>query len=241
MLVVDPSAPRALRGAPIAVLDFETTGPDPRTCIPVQVAVTHCLLGDSAPEVVHQALINPGVPIPPDATAVHRITDEMVRGAPGWPEAVHDVLRALEGRVLVAFNLTFDWQVLVRGVKAAGLDPACVPLGALDPLVWTKVVHRYEKGKRLTDVCARYGVPIEAHDAAADTVATALVMPKLLHDLGRHPDCGVPPLRSVGGMWAWTRQRAIAEDQGYAAWCARSGRPPPTLYWEELVSGSWSP
>ncbi|HMV67643.1 MAG TPA: 3'-5' exonuclease [Myxococcota bacterium] len=241
MVVVDPDAARPLRGAPVAVLDFETTGPDPRACRPVQVAVTWCLLGDTEPEVALQTLIDPGEPIPAEATAVHHISDAMVRGAPRWPDVVPELLRALEGRVLAAFNLTFDWQVLVRGVAETGLDPALVPFGALDPLVWAKVVHRFKKGKRLTDVCERYGVPIAAHDAAADTIATAQVMPKLLHDLGRHKECGPEPLRSVGGMWAWTRRQAVVEDKGFATWCAGAGRPAPVTYWEELLAGGWRP
>ena len=240
-LVMDPAAKRPLRGAPVAVLDFETTGPDPRSCVPVQVAVAHYLLGDSEPDVVYASLINPGVPIPEGATAVHHITDEAVKDAPTWTEALEPLLHALEGRVLVAFNLPFDWQILARGVVASGRSLSELPFGGLDPLVWAKVAHRYQKGKKLVDVAARYNVPIDAHDASGDVLATARVMPKLLHDLGRHQECGRDPLLSVGAMWAWTLRNALAEDRGYAAWCRTQGRLDPILYWEELSSNAWIP
>jgi DNA polymerase-3 subunit epsilon len=236
MYVIPPQDPRPLRGVPAAFLDFESTGPDPRTAIPVQVAVVHCDLGNTEPRVVYQTLIDPGVPIPAESTAVHRITDAMVQGAPPWPEAVHAVLEALQGRVLGAFNLPYDWQILARGVEGVGLARGVVPFGALDPLVWAKTVHRYEKGKRLVDVCARYGIEVDAHDAAGDALATALVAPKLLHDLGRHRECGVDPLRSVGGIWAWTVAAAVRDDVSYAAWCARNGKPAPSTTWEQLAS-----
>lgn len=234
-LVMDPNAARPLRGAPIAVLDFETTGPDPTSCLPVQVAVCHAALGDSEPEVVYKSYIDPGVSIPAESTAVHHITDAHVQGAPRWPEAVRALVPHLEGRVLVAFNLPFDWQVLVRGWVEVGGDAAELPFGALDPLVWAKVVHRYQKGKRLVDVAGRYGIEVDAHDAAGDVLATALLMPKLLHDLGRHRECGKPPLMSVGAMWAWTRARGIEEDRGYAAWCRTQNKPEPASVWERLA------
>jgi DNA polymerase-3 subunit epsilon len=240
VVVLDPTSDVALRGAPVAVIDFETTGPDPLTCRPVQVAVAWCRLGDTEPEIALKMLIDPGEPIPPGATAVHHITDEMVRGARPWPDAVSEVVQAVHGRFLAAFNLPFDWQVLARGLAEAGRDPSEVPFGALDPLVWAKTAQRYEKSKRLVDVAGRFGIEVDAHDAAGDALATALIMPKLLHQLGRHAECGAAPLRSVGGMWAWTRARGIADDLGYAQWCASKGRPAPTLVWERLAVG-WLP
>jgi DNA polymerase-3 subunit epsilon len=240
MIVIPPQDPRPLRGAPCAFLDFESTGPDPRTALPVQVAVVHCELGDAAPRVVYASLIDPGVPIPPESTAVHRITDAMVEGAPRWPEAVRAVLDAIRGRVLGAFNLPYDWQILARGAADIGLAPADLPFGALDPLVWAKTVHRFEKSKRLVDVCGRYGIEVDAHDASADALATAQLAPKLLHDLGRHRECGAEPLRSVAGIWAWTVAAAVRDDASYAAWCARNGRPAPSSSWRELTASGGS-
>lgn len=240
MIVIDPHADLALRGAPVAVLDFETTGPDPTSCRPVQAAVAWCALGDSEPEVVLKLLIDPEEPIPDGAAAVHGITDDMVRGAPTWPEALPRLLEVLHGRVLAAFNLPFDWQVLARGVAEAGGDPRDVPFGALDPLVWAKTAQRYEKGKRLVDVAGRYGVDVDAHDAAGDATATALIMPRLLHDLGRHRECGREPLLSVGAMWAWTVRQALADEESFAAWRAKNGQPAPTRAWDRLAAG-WMP
>ena len=65
---------------PVVVLDFETTGPDPKTCEPLEVAAARFEGGRCVAE--YQTLLSPVEPIPPEATAIHGITDEMVDGQP---------------------------------------------------------------------------------------------------------------------------------------------------------------
>jgi len=69
--------------AVFAVMDLETTGFDPETEAPVEVAVTSLQVG--APEecqiiALGSDLIDPGRPIPPEARAVHHLSDADVRG-----------------------------------------------------------------------------------------------------------------------------------------------------------------
>jgi len=229
MLVLPPTSERALRGVPVAVLDFETTGPDPETAIPVQIAVVHCALGDDEPRVVYKTLVNPGVPIPEGASAVHHIVDADVVDAPSWPEVLPSLLAVLEGRVLAAYNLPYDWSILARGVRDA--DAGELPFGTLDPLVWAQVVHKYKAGKKLVDVAARFGIEVDAHDAAGDALATALVMPLLLHELGRHPEGGRAPLLSVDAMWRWTCRAARMNEMERADYHRKKGNPPFQPSW----------
>jgi DNA polymerase-3 subunit epsilon len=52
-----------------------------------------------------ERLINPGVPIPAEATAVHKITDEMVANAPTFEEIIDDFVAFCDGdAMLVAHN-----------------------------------------------------------------------------------------------------------------------------------------
>lgn len=236
MIVLDPNSSRPLRGVPVAVLDFETTGPDPQTCFPVQVGIVRCFLGDSEPWVRLDTLVNPGVPIDPGATAVHHITDEQVANAPRWLDMVDEIVRLLDDHLLVAYNLPFDWQILRRGVIASGRDASVLPFGGLDPLVGYKVAHRYEKGKKLVDAAAYYGETFGAHNAAEDARVTAKILPRILHDLGQMPVCGRGPLLSVGAMWAWTRRHGLNEEESYVAWCAKNDREPPKRVWQRLLA-----
>ena len=77
---------RPLRGCPVAVIDVETTGIDPREARIVEIAVvTVDALGESEPVVAYHQRVRPDIPIPPDATKVHGISDADVAGCLPWP------------------------------------------------------------------------------------------------------------------------------------------------------------
>lgn len=234
---------RPLRGARVAIFDFETTGADPATCHPVQVAIAHCDLGVTEPVLAFQSLIRPPCAIPAEATAVHGISDLDVQDAPAWDDIEEEVFNATAGRILCAYNLPFDWQILAR------LDPLPRPFFGLDPLVWVKAISKYEKGKKLSDECARRGIPLAAHDAGADAIATAQLLPLLLRDLvrGRErldtygraqkdgPWCSVDDVSTVEGIWSWTTATALEQERDFAAYRKREGQEAPSLSYHTLL------
>lgn len=61
-----------------------------------------------------EGLINPGIPIPPDATAIHKISDAMVAEAPTFAQVAQDFVTFCEGDVvLIAHNNdSFDYPIL---------------------------------------------------------------------------------------------------------------------------------
>jgi DNA polymerase-3 subunit epsilon len=126
-------------------------------------------------------LIDPGVPIPPGATRVHGITDEMVRAEGRSPvEALAEVAAALREAVaagvpVVAFRAGFDCTMLSYELERHGIpQPDWTNMTIVDPSVLDKRVDRYRKGKRTLGVtAAHYGVPHgDAHSAAGDAAAT---------------------------------------------------------------------
>lgn len=93
----------------IRVIDFETTGlpPDAAVC---EVGWCDVLAGDCSPTVGGPVsrLCNPGRPIPPEAMAVHHITDEDVADA---GQAMHAFAEMSAGvDVFVAHNAAFEKQ-----------------------------------------------------------------------------------------------------------------------------------
>jgi len=89
-----------------AVLDTETTGLG-STAEVVQIAI----VGADGTTVL-DTLVRPIGLIPPDAVAVHGITNAMVDGAPSYPD-VHPTLQAvLSGRLVVCYNAAFDRRIL---------------------------------------------------------------------------------------------------------------------------------
>jgi len=98
----------------LVFFDLETTGLDPEKDRIVELAM-------SAEEGEVYSLVNPGMPIPAEATATHGITDDDVRGAPPFRELVEAVEGMLEDAVLVGYNsLRFDVPFLDAELRRAG-------------------------------------------------------------------------------------------------------------------------
>lgn len=96
-------------------LDTETTGLDPTAQI-VEVAL---LEHDGT--VLLETLVRPTRRIPQDAIWVHGITDEMVAGAPAWPEVWAELASRLQGRALGIYNVDFDLRLMRQSHKTHGL------------------------------------------------------------------------------------------------------------------------
>lgn len=224
-------------GAPCAVIDFETTGPDPTSCVPVSVAVGHFHLnarGDIEVDVVLNQIANPGIPIPEGAFAVHGISDETVRAAPAWLEVAPSIPPLLEDRLVYAYNAPFDLTILHRDT---GLWPPFFTCG----YALASQVDKYKRGKKLADVCGRRGVSFMAHDAREDIIAAACILPYLIADglASTSQDTRLWPdeIRTVGGLTAWTLRSGLARDREYAAWCStQPDKPRPVSMWERIQS-----
>lgn len=91
------------------VVDTETTGFDPENDAIVEIAAVD-VENNVVSEFIRESLIFPAMLIPPEASAVHHITSEMVRQSPRSREVIPDIL--LPDRtprpVYVAHNAKFD-------------------------------------------------------------------------------------------------------------------------------------
>lgn len=169
---------------PLAVLDLEATGVDPATARVVEVALylvdQH---GNIDPMV--DTLVNPGVPMPAEATAVTGIStaDLDARGA-NPAMILGQTADALDGLVrdgvpIVIYNATYDWPLLAAEFARHGLSnlPKVPPTVIVDPLVLDRHVDRYRKGKRtLAATAEHYGVHLEdAHRATPDAMVAVAV------------------------------------------------------------------
>lgn len=95
------------------ILDTETTGLGDDAEI-VQVAI---LTTDG--RTVLDSLVRPTRPIPPGATAVHGITDEIVRVAPDWRALWPAIAQVLGGRVVVVYNAAYDTRLIRQSCMLA--------------------------------------------------------------------------------------------------------------------------
>jgi DNA polymerase-3 subunit epsilon len=165
---------------PLAVIDFETTGFDDQLDRVVEVGVVCFSAGEVSAR--HSWLLNPDMPIPESAIAVHGITDAMVADAPRFWQIAEELRGALVGHLPVAYNATFDRRFMHTEMRRAGvltdLPPAVDPqVTWVDPLVWVRELMVDEKSKRLGDVCETLGIPLsDAHRAWADAEAAGHVL-----------------------------------------------------------------
>jgi DNA polymerase-3 subunit epsilon len=128
-------------------------------------------------------LVDPGVEIPGQATAVHGITTERAR-AEGLPAgvAISEIVAELQrlfthGTPVVAYNAPYDFSVIDREARRYGVAPLVSPSPIIDPLVIDKAVDKFRRGKRTLELTAAfYGVDLaDAHDAGADALAAGRV------------------------------------------------------------------
>lgn len=175
-----------LSDIPWVSIDTETTGRDAQADRVVEVG---CVLFRGGSVVGRKGwLVNPERPIPPDATAVHHITDDDVAAMPRFAEVAPEILEFIEGYLPLAYNATFDRQFLLAELARAAIDQVMPPAFRpevvwIDPLSWARELQKEEKSRALGDVCTRLGITLEnAHRATDDAEAAGQVLVHFLRD-----------------------------------------------------------
>jgi DNA polymerase-3 subunit epsilon len=177
-------------GKPLAVIDLETTGTDVKTDRIVEISVLK-ILPDG--ELIHRTRrVNPGKPIPVEATAVHGITDADVTGETRFEKLAAGLLAFLNGCDFCGFNLKkFDLRMLYAEFSRAGRKLDMEGRAIIDPM---EIFYRQEPRDLRAAVKTYLGREHEdSHSAKADVQATAEVLNAML---ARYPD--LP--RSVAGL-----------------------------------------
>lgn len=145
----------------------------------------------------HEIFINPGVPVPEEAAAVHGFTDEFLAENGAEPaEALFEIRRLFaqyRSLTQIAFNMNYDLSIIDTEMKRHGVSDNFGSWFAqngklVDGLVIDRHKDKYRKGKRNLETQAKhYGVPFDpdaAHNALYDTEVTAKVTVKILERFG---------------------------------------------------------
>lgn len=230
-----------------AVVDFETTGPEPRDRI-IQVGVA--VIEGGSIKRTYASFVNPGVPIPPEITRLTGITDADVADAPGLDDVMIDLLPLLDGASFVAHNAAFDYGVLQRALAECGYDP--FPGRVYDTLAALRFLFPGLAGLSLGRVTRTFGIELEQHHRADhDALATArlwllclermeslsLVTLRRLRDLFAASPHWDDMAFLIGGMIdrrereAWTPQAEEGVYRGFrmraGEWTGGTDRPDP--------------
>jgi len=154
---------------PIAFFDLETTGIKVATDRIVEISILRLQIDGSSQTLTKR--INPEMPIPPEVTAIHGITDDDVKDCPTFKQVAHELAQFLENCDLAGYNSNhFDIPLLVEEFLRADFDFDLKGRRFVDV---QNIFHKMEP-RNLSAAYKFYCDKelINAHSAEADTVAT---------------------------------------------------------------------
>lgn len=236
---------------PLVFFDLEATGISPENDRIVDIAMVKRL--PSGEETVYTSLVNPGMPIPREAVAVHHISDEMVAAAPSFRELAPRVIEFIGDADLGGFNVgRFDVPMLHAELKRAGYELTMEGRRILDAQT---IYHKMERRTLAAAYQFYCGKPLpDAHRAEPDARASLAVffgqleryadLPKTMD--GLHDFCNTKDPGKVDGegKFVWrngeaafnfgkhrtlTLREVMTRDPGYVKWLMGAERTTPEL------------
>lgn len=158
---------------PLVVFDLETTGIDVEKDRIVQIALIR--VEPDGERTDWESLVNPEQPIPPEATAIHGISDADVSDAPTLSQLRGEVERILEGADLAGYNsVRFDQPLLEQELARAGSEFDLTGVRHLDAMRIFHTMERRDLGAAFRFYCDKELVG--AHGALPDASATLEVL-----------------------------------------------------------------
>lgn len=228
--------------------DLETTGKSVTKDKIVQLAA---VLLDSEFRMIDQKniLINPGMPIPAEATAVHGITDEMVTGKPLFKDVAAELINLFSDCVLSGYNIK-NYDVPLLSEEFNRVNIAWPPVGIT--IVDAYKIFSLKERRDLSYAVKFYtGVDLQgAHDAEVDVDATINVfisqmqmyqdLREMTHkELQAFCDEGVKSLDLAGKItlndqdipcYSFGKSKGVpvVNDKGFGEWMLRNDFPSDT-------------
>lgn len=158
---------------PVCFFDLETTGMNMTSDRIIEIAVVKLM--PNGETLTKTNLLNPGVTIQPESTAIHGIRNEDVQGKPTFKEVAKEYARFMEGADLSGFNvLKFDVPMLVEEFIRAGVEFDYSRKKIIDS---QRIFHLMEK--RTLSAAYKFYVNKDlenSHSAEADTLASLEVL-----------------------------------------------------------------
>jgi ATP-dependent helicase Lhr and Lhr-like helicase len=183
---------------PYAVIDTETTGLDPARDRIIEIAVIRLNPDGTLRRTFSTILQSDQGPGP---THVHHLTDADLAGAPRFADIAGDLVRIIDGAVIVAHNAMFDTAMLTAEFARAGALP-----DDLLSLCTLQLAQRYGpslRSLRLSDCLQAESIQLhDAHTALADAEAAAQL---LVRYLARARQDGADWLDEIGATGALPR------------------------------------
>ena len=246
-----PALPPRLRlERPLVVFDLEATGLNKRTDRIVSIALVRYEPSGSVEQVNY--LLNPGIPIPEETTAIHGITDADVAEAPTFSEMAESLAAHFANADLAGYNiLGYDIPLLTEEFARANRPFSVEGRRILDA---QRIFFRNEP--RDLSAALRYycgDSHDNSHDALGDVLATIRVLdgqfrkypelPEAMDALNDYCDPRDPAWVDRAGRLKWAKGQvafnfgkfqgqllrdAVSSDPNFITWLLRSDFPDDT-------------
>ncbi|MEZ4997892.1 MAG: 3'-5' exonuclease [Bacteroidales bacterium] len=224
---------------PLVILDLETTGVNIASDRIVEFSALKVTPGGHEEWLTMR--LNPGIPISPEATRVHGISDADVANEPHFRDVAKRIASFLEGCDLAGFNsMKFDIPILSEEFLRVNVD-------------FNPARHRYvdvqvifhKKEQRTLSAAYKFYCNMElenAHSAKADTAATYEI---LKAQLDRYPDLE-NDIEKLSAFSAFNNNadlagRIVFNEQGQEVFNfgKHKGKPVELVFKEEPSYYSW--
>ena len=154
------------------IVDTETVGAGPL------IEVIEVALCDVNGEIVFDSLAQPVYNPLPKPSAHHRFDRSEFQRAPLWAEVWRDLEPIIAGRLLIAYNATFDRRALAA--TCSRYQQTTTEWAWRDAMQFVKQKLGAKKSLSLAEACAAYGLPAGTHRAADDVRATYALLRQAL-------------------------------------------------------------
>ncbi len=106
---------RSMKKEVFVCLDCESTGLDPVQDRIIEIAVASFTFDQILNS--FESLVDPERPIPETSQEIHKISQEMIQGKPKIAEILPDLLKRIEGHILVGHGIGFDISLIAAEAK----------------------------------------------------------------------------------------------------------------------------
>lgn len=189
----------------LVFVDFESTGVSPETDRIIEYAF--CKLNPDGSRETKEGRLNPEMPIPAGATAVHGITDEDVKNCVYFRQLAKGILEFIKDCDLGGFaSNNFDFPLLYAEFNRAGIEW----IWQAHQMIDCGVIYKRKEERTLAAAVRFYcGEELEgAHGALADIIGTANVfeaqikryedLPQTIPELALYSNFDRPKLDMAG-------------------------------------------
>jgi DNA polymerase-3 subunit epsilon len=162
------------------IVDTETTGLGSKDEV-VQIGII-----DSKGRTLLNTLVKPTIPVPSVVVRIHGLSDDKLVNASPFSDHYVTLSALLAGRTVLAYNIDFDWRMLVQSARVYGLPPFRTGERHCAMKAYAQFHGQFDLKRRtysfqkLGEACRQQRLPVvHAHDALSDARMTLALLRKM--------------------------------------------------------------